>query len=142
MDRIRNEKTADKELEEKLDAMYKLGLVKEGYEARMKFLVRLRAIIPHWKKERVFNNLLDLFKALANKNRILILLLIGQGVKCSCEIEKLLNLSQSTVSHHLKVLADVNAITIEKTGKWSLVAINSQSISRDFFIQLLDTIFS
>ncbi|MFX1535049.1 MAG: ArsR/SmtB family transcription factor [Promethearchaeota archaeon] len=142
MERLEIQKIIDKEFKDKLGAMYKQGLLKEDVKNRLQVLTELQASILQWQKDKKFIDLLALFKALANENRLLILLLVNQGVKCSCEIEKLLDLSQSTVSHHIKVLADVGALSVEKTGKWSLVSTEAKGLTKDFFVQLLNRILS
>ncbi|MFX1254122.1 MAG: ArsR/SmtB family transcription factor [Promethearchaeota archaeon] len=142
MERSKIQNITDKEFEEKLGAMYKQGLLKEDVKNRLQVLTELQTSISQWQKDKTFNDLSDLFKALANKNRLLILLLVNQGVKCSCELEKLLGLSQSTVSHHIKMLADVGALSVEKTGKWSLVSTETKGLKKDFFVQLLNRLLS
>jgi ArsR family transcriptional regulator len=41
------------------------------------------------------------------------------GAICVCEINDLFDLSQSTVSHHLKVLRDAGIVDYEKRGVWA-----------------------
>ena len=41
------------------------------------------------------------------------------GAICVCEINDLFDLSQSTVSHHLKVLRDAGIVDYEKRGLWA-----------------------
>lgn len=61
------------------------------------------------------------FKALADPARLRLLSLIASapdGTACSCDLEAPVGKSQSTVSHHLAVLADAGLITKEKVGRW------------------------
>ena len=61
------------------------------------------------------------FKALADPVRLRLLSLIANapdGTACSCDLEEPVGKSQSTVSHHLSVLADAGLITKEKMGRW------------------------
>jgi ArsR family transcriptional regulator len=59
------------------------------------------------------------FKALADPVRLRLLSLIAAaGTACSCDLEEPVGKSQSTVSHHLSVLADAGLITKEKVGRW------------------------
>lgn len=61
------------------------------------------------------------FKALADPVRLRLLSLIAaapEGTACSCDLEAPVGKSQSTVSHHLSVLADAGLITKEKVGRW------------------------
>lgn len=52
----------------------------------------------------------EIFKALSDENRITIFKLLTCGELCVCDILENLNLSQSTVSHHLKVLYQAGLI--------------------------------
>lgn len=61
------------------------------------------------------------FKALADPVRLRLLSLIAaapEGTACSCDLEEPVGKSQSTVSHHLSLLADAGLITKEKVGRW------------------------
>jgi ArsR family transcriptional regulator len=61
------------------------------------------------------------FKALADPVRLRLLSLIAaasEGTACSCDLEELVGKTQSTVSHHLALLADAGLITKEKVGRW------------------------
>ncbi|HET8931195.1 MAG TPA: metalloregulator ArsR/SmtB family transcription factor [Acidimicrobiales bacterium] len=61
------------------------------------------------------------FKALADPVRLRLLSLIADapgGTACSCDLEAPVGKSQSTVSHHLSVLADADLIVKEKVGRW------------------------
>ncbi|ADL13517.1 ArsR/SmtB family transcription factor [Acetohalobium arabaticum] len=57
-----------------------------------------------------------LFKALAHPTRIQILNLLQEGELCVCEIYEALELSQSNISQHLKVLRDQNLVESQKVG--------------------------
>lgn len=61
------------------------------------------------------------FKALADPVRLRLLSLIAmaaKGTACSCDLEEPVGKSQSTVSHHLSVLAEAGLITKVKVGRW------------------------
>lgn len=61
------------------------------------------------------------FKALADPVRLKLLSLIAsapEGAACSCDLEEPVGKTQSTVSHHLSLLADAGLITKEKVGRW------------------------
>jgi ArsR family transcriptional regulator len=61
------------------------------------------------------------FKALADPVRLRLLSLIAaapDGTACSCDLEEPVGKAQSTVSHHLSLLADAGLITKEKMGRW------------------------
>src|SRR5215204_4363262 len=61
------------------------------------------------------------FKALADPVRLKLLSLIAaapEGTACSCDLEEPVGKTQSTVSHHLSLLAEAGLITKEKVGRW------------------------
>lgn len=61
------------------------------------------------------------FRALADPVRLRLLSLIAaapDGTACSCDLEAPVGKSQSTVSHHLSLLAEAGLITKEKVGRW------------------------
>ncbi|MCE7741571.1 MAG: winged helix-turn-helix transcriptional regulator [Candidatus Heimdallarchaeota archaeon] len=129
-----------KELEQKLSQLHDQGVVKEIAEKRIIDLEIIEQSIPDMRKDESINKMLKLFKALANKNRLMILWLLMKGVRCACEIEHLLKLSQSTVSHHINSLVEVGAIDAVKSGKWNLVELNEKAFTKEFFLSLLDTV--
>ncbi|WP_448071147.1 ArsR/SmtB family transcription factor [Georgenia yuyongxinii] len=66
--------------------------------------------------------LAGIFKAVADPARLRLLSIIAShdgGEACVCDLTEPLDLSQPTVSHHLKVLAEAGLVTREKRGKWS-----------------------
>ena len=62
----------------------------------------------------------QLFKALGDPARVRIVNLVATTDEpvCACELYEPLGLSQPTVSHHTKVLADAGLITGDKRGRW------------------------
>ena len=59
------------------------------------------------------------FKALGDENRIRILKLLHGGEKCACKLLEELEISQSTLSHHMKILCDAGIVHSRKDGKWT-----------------------
>ncbi len=69
------------------------------------------------------------FRALGDSNRIRIVKMLEERDLCVCEVREVLNLSNSTVSKHLSILHDAGLITHTKEGKWVNYGINSKSES-------------
>lgn len=59
-----------------------------------------------------------MIKALADENRLAILELLQGGEKCGCVLLEELNITQSTLSHHMKILCDSGIVDSCKEGKW------------------------
>lgn len=78
----------------------------------------LAAPMPRGQAEE----LATLFKAIADPSRLQIIALIGAtpgGSACTCDLTESLELSQPTVSHHLKVLTDAGLLSREQRGTWA-----------------------
>ena len=65
-----------------------------------------------------------IFKALSDPNRLRIIKALQSKVLCVCEMSALLNLANSTVSQHLKILREAGFILEQKDGKWVNYIIN------------------
>lgn len=70
-------------------------------------------------------------KALSDANRIKIIEMLVDGEKCGCEILEKLEVSQPTLSHHMKILTECNLLYSRKNGKWQLYSINAEKF-REF----------
>ena len=68
----------------------------------------------------------ELFKALCDENRIKILKLLQSGEKCACHLNENINVTQPTMSHHMKVLCDSGIVIGRKEGKWMHYSISSE----------------
>jgi ArsR family transcriptional regulator len=66
-----------------------------------------------------------LFKALSDANRLLIIDYLLDGELCACKILEKLQITQSTLSYHMKILSDSNIVTVEKEGKWMHYTLNT-----------------
>jgi ArsR family transcriptional regulator len=65
--------------------------------------------------------LAQMFKALADPVRLRLVSLIGAhqgGEVCVCELAEAFELTQPTISHHLKILREAGIIASERRGTW------------------------
>ena len=72
----------------------------------------------HFENARVF-------KAFCDENRLTILSMLRSGEKCACVLLERLNITQPTLSHHMKVLVDSGIVTARKEGKWMYYSISA-----------------
>jgi len=63
-------------------------------------------------------NFLKAMKALSDPNRVKIIKMLQRRTLCVCEIQAALEVSQPTVSKHLKILEDAGFVSSEKDGLW------------------------
>lgn len=66
------------------------------------------------------------FKAFCDERRIEILKLLLSGEKCACKLLEELNIGQSTLSHHMRILCDSGVVTGRKDGKWTYYSIDEE----------------
>lgn len=63
------------------------------------------------------------FKAFCDENRIKILELLKAGEKCACKLLEEIDITQPTMSHHMKILCDAGLVQGRKDGKWTYYSI-------------------
>lgn len=68
----------------------------------------------------------QIFKALCDPHRIAILKLLQTGEKCACNIASELDLAQSKLSYHMKILCDSGIVESWYVGKWTHYQISKQ----------------
>jgi ArsR family transcriptional regulator len=51
------------------------------------------------------------------------------GCVCACDVERVLGVSQATVSHHMKLLVDAGLVRAEKRGRWMLYSVDAPSFA-------------
>ncbi len=83
---------------------------------------------------------MEKLKALCDENRLKILKMLADRELCACDFIENLDLTQPTVSHHLKVLVESGIIDCEKRGKWSFYKTNCTELKK--FINELDRLSS
>ena len=73
-----------------------------------------------------------LLKALADPVRLRLMSLVAShpgGEACVCDLNDAFDLSQPTISHHLKVLHDVGLVEREKRGVWVYYRARTQALA-------------
>lgn len=69
--------------------------------------------------ETVYQKNAKVFKALCDPKRLAILELLRGGEKCACVLMDKMNMGQSAVSYHMKVLCESNIVSSRQEGKWT-----------------------
>lgn len=76
-----------------------------------------------------------IFKAFGDANRLRILEILKSGEHCACKLLEILDVSQSTLSHHMKLLTDAKIVNVRKEGKWSHYSLSNEGMQ--FVIEYL-----
>lgn len=71
----------------------------------------------------------EIFKALSDENRVEILIMLSKGEKCACKLLEELEVSQPTLSHHMKILCDSKLVNARKEGRWMHYSLSQEGIN-------------
>lgn len=74
--------------------------------------------------------MIDIFKALGDENRLRIVNLLINAELCVCEIETILEMTQSNVSRHLNKLKNAGIINSFKDAQWVHYRLNDKYIKK------------
>ena len=66
------------------------------------------------------------FRAFTNESRVRVLELLCQGEQCACVLLEGLQISQPTLSHHMKILCDSGIVKSRSVGPWHYYSINTE----------------
>lgn len=89
---------------------------------------------------KLIKQLVKAIKAAGDEKRIMILMLLNKREElCVCEIQALLNLSQPTVSRHLKILEDVGFLESHREGQWVIYRLKKNWPFISYFFKGIET---
>ena len=74
----------------------------------------------------VYEERAKVFKALCDERRQRILELLHSGEKCACVLIEEMDMPQSSLSYHMKILCDSGIVTSWEEGKWTHYQISRQ----------------
>ena len=83
-------------------------------------------------EEELLYDLGDFFKILGDSTRIKILSALFQSEMCVCDIASLLDMTQSAISHQLRVLKKARLVKFRKEGKTVFYSLDDQHIDKIF----------
>lgn len=82
--------------------------------------------------EKYLYDLAEIFKVFGDSTRIKILYALFVSEMCVCDIAVLLNMTQSAISHQLRVLKQVRLVKYRKEGKLIFYSIDDEHIKQIF----------
>jgi ArsR family transcriptional regulator len=74
--------------------------------------------------------LIQVLKAVADKNRIRIIKMLEMKKMCVCELATVLEITQPSVSKHLKILNNAGIIKDERNGQWVDYSLCTEKINK------------
>jgi ArsR family transcriptional regulator len=70
------------------------------------------------------------FHALADETRVQIVEMLSHKERCVCELEQVLDVAQSKLSFHLKVLKDAGLLADRKEGRWMYYNLQRETLDQ------------
>lgn len=70
----------------------------------------------------------EIFKVLSDSNRLQIIDMLSCGELCVCKMLERFDITQPTLSHHLKVLSDSGIVTSRKEANWIHYKLNDEKM--------------
>lgn len=83
-------------------------------------------------KDETFVNLSELFKVFGDYTRIKIIYALLKKELCVCDIAEVLGMSQSSISHQLRVLKAARLVKFRKEGKVVFYSLDDEHIGNIF----------
>lgn len=83
-----------------------------------------------------YSKIAEICKALSDPNRLMILNMLSENDElCACKILEKFEITQPTLSHHMKSLCQCGLVESHKVGKWTHYNIN-QAVFKEFYTVL------
>lgn len=80
------------------------------------------------------------FKLLGDKTRLTIMAILKQRECCVCELLEVFDMSQPSISQHLRKLKDAGFVKEDRRGQWIYYSLNRQSELYPFIQDILQHI--
>lgn len=77
----------------------------------------VKNVLEHMPQEDELKDLADFFKVFGDATRIKILCTLFQSEMCVCDLAQTLDMTQSAISHQLRVLKQMKLVTNRREGK-------------------------
>jgi ArsR family transcriptional regulator len=78
--------------------------------------------------EKVYKHYALLMKALSDETRVKIFHMLSHGELCACNILDEFNITQPTLSYHMKILSDSGLVNSRRDGIWMKYTINKDNL--------------
>lgn len=104
------------------------------------YFTNLKKLGEEYENDEKIKSLAAFSLALNSPERLIILKVLNEKDRCVCELESILNKSQSTISHHLRKLVSANLIKGWKKDKFTYYSLLRNKLNKN--LSLLNELFS
>lgn len=92
----------------------------------------VKCVKDRMPQEEILYDLAELFKVFGDSTRIKILWALDEAEMCVCDIAFLLNMTQSAVSHQLRVLKQAELVKNRREGKNVFYSLDDEHVKQIF----------
>ena len=68
-------------------------------------------------------------RALGDSNRLEIVKMLADGEKCGCRLLEKFEITQPTLSHHMRILVECGLVNDRREGKWHHYSLNCDTLT-------------
>ena len=68
-------------------------------------------------------------RALGDSNRLEIIQMLSDGEKCGCRLLEKFEITQPTLSHHMRILVECGLVNDRREGKWHPSSLNCNTLT-------------
>lgn len=88
--------------------------------------------------EKDYSKFAATFKALSDETRVRIFDMLTQGELCACKILEEFDITQPTLSYHMKILCESKLVDCRRDGVWMRYSINKNTLEviKDLFDEI------
>ncbi|MDE6787976.1 MAG: metalloregulator ArsR/SmtB family transcription factor [Ruminococcus sp.] len=83
--------------------------------------------------ESVLYDVAELLKVFGDSTRIRIIFVLGQSEMCVCDIANLLGMTQSAISHQLRILKQARLVKARRNGKTIFYSLCDDHVQKIFY---------
>lgn len=90
----------------------------------------VKKVTDHMPPDEILYDLAELFKVFGDSTRVKILYALFEAELCVCDIAQLLGLTQTAVSHQLRVLKNAKLVQFRREGKTVFYSLADDHVRR------------
>jgi ArsR family transcriptional regulator len=90
---------------------------------------RVRSARKALRTEEALLDLSEIFKVLGDPTRLSILLALSKETLCVCDLAALLGMTDSAISHQLRVLKNLRLVNYRRKGKMAYYALDDEHVN-------------
>jgi DNA-binding transcriptional ArsR family regulator len=104
-------------------------LLCQSHETNEKTLEEMRSNLGNEEEIRALSNI---FKALSDPTRLKIIYVLSKSSFCVCDIAEILDMTQSAISHKLRILRDLKLVKYKREGKLVIYSLDDDHVLKLF----------